>query len=105
MYAYSVVVVHMSRWMCCLIVGFSLMVAVLLQNLDLTANNRKLLHEGPLAWRIQQSKRPIGMYVCTYVFMYIICACICSVVVHLYVYGMYRCMCVVLCMWRCTEHV
>ena len=26
------------------------------QNLDLTAENRKLIHEGPLTWRIQHRK-------------------------------------------------
>ncbi|XP_065902948.1 rho guanine nucleotide exchange factor 12-like isoform X2 [Dysidea avara] len=34
-------------------------IALMYKNLDLTANNRKLLHEGPLAWRIQHSKRSI----------------------------------------------
>ena len=33
-----------------------------MQNLDLTAGNRRLIHEGPLTWRIQYSKKTVGEY-------------------------------------------
>ena len=48
---------------------------MLLQNLDITAGDRRLLHEGPLTWRIQHSKKTVGecernVCVCMYVCMY-----------------------------------
>jgi len=69
------------------------LIAVLLQNLDLTANNRKLLHEGPLAWRIQHSKRAIGM--CSYV-------CVCCVSLNVSAYVHVRA-CLSVCEFACSK--
>ena len=44
------------------------MINVSLQNLDLTAGNRRLIHEGALTWKIQYSKKIVGeCEECTYV--------------------------------------
>ena len=55
---------------------------ILLQNLDLTAANRKLIHEGPLTWRIQHIKKTVGVCVCVCVCM---CACVCVCAIATYI--------------------
>ena len=63
---------------------------ILLQNLDLTAANRKLIHEGPLTWRIQHIKKTVGVCLCVCVCVCVcvcMCACVCVCYSYIHCYG------------------